>query len=85
MPERWAYVDESLRTGDGLYLMAAVIVENDRLEEYREALLTLLLPRLLRLHWHEERDSRRERLARAVGALGAAGVVMVGARLKPAK
>jgi hypothetical protein len=37
-----AYVDESLRVSARLYLMAAVLIHDDRAEEYRAVLRGLL-------------------------------------------
>ncbi len=49
-----AYVDESLRVREGLYVLAAVIVADAEADGHREALRELLYRRQLRLHWRDE-------------------------------
>ncbi|NRQ30574.1 hypothetical protein HII36_01765 [Nonomuraea sp. NN258] len=76
-----AYVDESMRIQQGLYLMAAVLVAPARAEAHRAALRSLLLRRQPRLHWRDENDKRRAQLVEALAALGLRGLVIVGAGL----
>lgn len=76
-----AFVDESLRVADGLYVMAAAVIDGTAVEQHREAMRALLLARQPRLHWRDERAGRREQLAAAVGALELDRLVVVGTRL----
>jgi hypothetical protein len=83
--DRWAYVDESLRIPEGLYVMAAAVVDVEQAETHRDALRALLLRRQPRIHWRDEQAARRERLAAAVGELELRRLVVVGTRLRPAR
>jgi hypothetical protein len=73
-----AYVDESLRVGDSLYVLAAVLVADRQAEERRAGLRGLLASRQLRLHWREESAIRREQLAKAAADLCQSGVIVCG-------
>lgn len=73
-----AYVDESLRVGDSLYVLAAVLVADRNADERRVALRGLLASKQLRLHWREESASRREHLAKATAGLCQSGVIVCG-------
>lgn len=65
-----AYVDESARVpGEGLYLVASVVVFVDRASEIRERLRRLLLPRQLRFHWREESPKRRLEMLKLIQEL----------------
>ncbi|NRQ30575.1 hypothetical protein HII36_01770 [Nonomuraea sp. NN258] len=76
-----AYVDESMRIQQGLYLMAAVLVAPARAEAHRAALRSLLLRRQPRLHWRDENDKRRAQLVEALAGLRLRGIVLVGTGL----
>jgi hypothetical protein len=78
-----AYVDESLRLSARLYLMAAVLVHNNRAEDHRAVLRGFLRKQQQRLHWRDENDRRRAALIATVADLRPRGVVVVGAGLKP--
>jgi hypothetical protein len=64
-----AYVDESLRVREGLYVLAAVLVADAHADRHREELRELLYRQQLRLHWRDESSRRREQLTDAVAAL----------------
>lgn len=73
-----AYVDESLRLGgDGLYVLAAVVVPPSRAPDVRDALHAGLRRGQRRWHWRDESAAGRVAMARAVGALGLRSVVVV--------
>jgi hypothetical protein len=78
-----AYVDESLRLPARLYLMAAVLVPDDRAEAHRTALRGLLQKHHRRLHWRDENDRRRAEIATAIAGLRPRGLVVVGEGLDP--
>jgi hypothetical protein len=53
------FVDESMREGQGgLYVVAAVVFATD-LEDARRATRSVLLPRQVRFHWHQESEPQR--------------------------
>ena len=54
-----AYVDESLRVRDGLYVLAAVIIADTDASQHREALTALLHRGQARLHWRDESSPHR--------------------------
>ncbi|WP_211589152.1 hypothetical protein [Microbispora sp. H11081] len=83
--ESRAYVDESMRLEEGLYVLAAVAVPVDRAAEYRTVLRGLLLTKQPRLHWRDEGQKRRLAIARAVAALAPTLSIVIGAGLLPAK
>lgn len=76
---RTAYVDESLRISDGLYILAAVIVADQEADHHRAALKDLLYRRQVRLHWRDESSPRRRHLVAAFCGLEHAGVVIIAA------
>lgn len=65
-----AFVDESLRTsGDGLYLVAAVVVVDGDLGASRRAAQKVLLARQRRFHWRNESERQRWRMLEAISTL----------------
>ena len=56
---RTAYIDESLRVRDGIYILAAVIIADTDADQHRQALTSLLHRRQARLHWRNESKARR--------------------------
>jgi hypothetical protein len=60
-----AYVDESLRVDQGLYVLAAVIIADTDADSHRQALRELLYRRQLRLHWRDESSRRGNQLTGA--------------------
>jgi hypothetical protein len=61
-----AFIDESLRTHAGLYLLAAVIVADADADRHRQSLRALLYRGQLRLHWRDESAKRRRQLISAL-------------------
>jgi hypothetical protein len=80
-----AYIDESLRVADGLYVMAAVIIGLEQEEPWRAALRDLLYRRQRRLHWRDENELRRASLISAVTEMRPSGVVVIGAGMEPGR
>jgi hypothetical protein len=80
-----AYVDESLRVQDGLYVLAAVIVADTDVDGYRDALRTQLLRGQIRLHWRDESSGRRIHLIAAVCKLRHTGAVVIAAGMAPGR
>lgn len=64
---------------DGLYLLAAVVADPGDCDVVREALASLLLQGALRLHWRDETEARRCKIAALIGSHDLAHVVVVGA------
>jgi hypothetical protein len=84
-PGLHAYIDESLRVADGLYVMAAVIVGDEQEDAWQAALRDLLYRRQRRLHWRDESELRRTALIAAITEMRPAGVVVIGAGLEPGR
>ncbi|HUZ53887.1 MAG TPA: hypothetical protein VMU94_15360 [Streptosporangiaceae bacterium] len=80
---RTGYVDESLRVGSGLYVLAAVIVADLDADRHREALRALLYRGQERLHWRDESHRRRGQLIEAVCGLGNTGAVVIATGMAP--
>lgn len=76
-----AFGDESIRTTPtgSFFVFAAAVVREDRCEAVRHALGSLLLKGQAYLHWHDEDDPRRRKIAAAVAEVGAESLVVVGA------
>lgn len=74
-----AYIDESLRIGRGLYLLAAVIVADTDADNHRAALQALLYRGQLRLHWRDESTQRRTHLIAAMHSLRHIGAIVIAA------
>lgn len=76
-----AFADESIRTTPtgSFFVFAATVVREDRCEAVRHALGSLLLRGQASLHWHDEDDPRRRKIAAAVAEVGANSLVVVGA------
>lgn len=75
---RTAYVDESLRVRDGLYILAAVIVADSDADHHRQALTELRYRGQTRLHWRNENSRRRGELVAAVSRLPHTGTIIIG-------
>lgn len=87
-PTLHAWVDESMRhdaAGNGLYLLAAAVGDPARCSGIRQDLRNLLYKRQERMHWRDESDPRRSKIAAAVGQLDLASVVVVAAPLDAKK
>jgi hypothetical protein len=79
-----AYVDESLRLeGEGLYVLAAVLVPDGRAPAVRAVLRDQLRRGQRRLHWRDEGGRGRRDLASAVADLGVDAVVVTAAGVEP--
>src|SRR5262249_10429864 len=82
MPLRMtAYIDESLRVRDRLYILAAVIVADADADQHRQALASLLYRGQIRLHWRNESNPRREDLVAAVSRLRHTGAIVIGTEM----
>jgi hypothetical protein len=80
----WAFVDEAIWAppmGTGCYVLAAAVVEHAALDGLRSAMVGALLPRQRRLHWRDESQPRRRKLAATLAGQRALHVVVVGAPL----
>lgn len=68
-----AFVDESicLRPASGTqeYLICAVLIDIDHIEEVREKLLPLRRPGQIKIHWTAESDSSRRKLTDALAEI----------------
>lgn len=83
-----AWMDESVLTpvdGQSTYILAAVLCLPSECNEIRNDLCSLLRRRQPRLHWKEESDARRDRIASAVGAWRLPALVVVGHPVNSAK
>src|SRR6266581_272336 len=80
-----AYVDESLRVREGLYVLAAVIVADADADRHRQALRALLYRGQLRLHWRDEGSRRRGDLIAAICGLHHTGAVVIAAGMAPGR
>ncbi|MFC8530610.1 hypothetical protein [Nocardia sp. NPDC057227] len=76
-----AWVDESMQagaTGVGLYLLAAAVTDPASCEPMRDRLRALVPKGKSRLHWRDEDDGLRRRIADAVAGLDLTALVVVG-------
>ena len=78
-----AFIDESLRVRDGLYVLAAAIVADDDTEGHREALRALLYRGQRRLHWRDESTRRRSHIIGTVRLLPHTGAVVIATGMAP--
>lgn len=78
-----AWVDERMNVDPGrdkgTYILASVVCDPTACDPVREALRSLLQRRQPRLHWRDETEPRRTRIAAAIGTMDLAAVVVVGA------
>lgn len=83
-----AWVDESMtvtKDDQGTYVLAAVVGDPAASTPVRQALQELLLPGQARLHWHDEKTSRRAAISAAVAKINMAAIAVVGTPVKRAK
>lgn len=76
-----AWVDESMKVdaGDqGTYILASVVCDASGCDQVRDLLRSLLQGREPRLHWRDEDDRRRTKIAAAIGTVDMAAIVVVG-------
>ncbi|WP_326641954.1 hypothetical protein OG884_03220 [Streptosporangium sp. NBC_01755] len=83
--ESCAYIDESMRVGAGLYVLAAAVVPNHQAVTYRAALRALLLSKQPRLHWRDERPKRRLEIVYALAELSLDVIAVVGTDMPSSK
>ena len=76
---RTAYIDESMRIHQHLYILAAVIVADADAEGCRDTLRAPLLRGQSRLHWRDESTRRRSQLITGVQTLQHTGAVVIAA------
>lgn len=82
------FADESMRQlpdGSTVYVMAAAVLPEPQCEAVRTLMRGLLLPRQVRLHWRDEGQERRRKIVDAIAEAGVHSLVVVGARLDPAR
>lgn len=76
-----AYIDESMRRrrGEGVcfYVLAAVLVEDQYLDDVRTVLRCLRYGKTPELHWRDERPERRPVIAETIASLPVSAVVAV--------
>ncbi|SDU67138.1 DUF3800 domain-containing protein [Jiangella alkaliphila] len=77
-----AYVDESIRTTDGVYVLAAVILEEPDCADAR-ARVNGLSQRGLPFHWRLELAPRRQTAVELVADLASLHLVVIGAPVNP--
>jgi len=87
--DTFAWVDESIiQPSDGrngYYVLAAAVHSSASADNIRESLRYLLVGKSKRLHWREESNERRKKLADAVSNLNATFILVVGSPITPAK
>lgn len=77
-----AYVDESIRTTEGVYILAAAVVDEPDRDKARDQ-LTRLSQRGMPFHWRLERPQRRSEAIDLVRDLSSLHLVVVGAPVNP--
>ncbi|WP_325048080.1 DUF3800 domain-containing protein [Jiangella anatolica] len=78
-----AYVDESIRIRDGVYVMAACALEDGSAAAARDAMRELEPRPGHRLHWHDRMPADRLVAVRTVAQLPALHLVTIGVTLDP--
>lgn len=78
-----AYVDESIRTDDGVYVLAASTLDEDCVDEVRTALRVLKPRRGRRIHWRDEEHADRLAAVSAIAKLPALQTVIIGTPVDP--
>lgn len=76
-----AWVDESMKVDpedQGTYILASVVCDPTCCDPVRDLLRSLLQGKEPRLHWRNEDDRRRTKIAAAVGTVDMAAIVVVG-------
>ena len=77
IPAKHAWVDESVLVGAGLYILAAVVATPAACDDIRQMLRGLWFKNKPRLHWHEEDDARRHKIAVAIAACDVTSLVVI--------
>lgn len=73
-----AYVDESIRIRDGMYVMAACVLEEGHVVEARDMMRELEPRPGHRFHWHDRKEVDRLIGVRAVSQLSTLHIVTIG-------
>ncbi|MBO9706167.1 MAG: hypothetical protein J7474_11765 [Arthrobacter sp.] len=76
---RVAFVDESMLAvpGGATYILAAVVLHSDDLDEARRQVARLKPKKSKKLHWRDSNDSARLAIAKAMAKLPATGCVVI--------
>ena len=77
-----AYVDESIRTTEGFYILAAAVLDEPDRDKARDE-LSRLSQRGMPFHWRLEHPRRRSEAISVVRELASLHVVVVGAPVNP--
>lgn len=77
-----AYVDESIRTTEGFYILAAAVLDEPDQDQARDELLRLS-QRGMPFHWRLEHPRRRTEAINVVKELSSLHVVVIGAPVNP--
>lgn len=74
-----AYIDESSAyrpPNRQEYMICAAIIDSQDLEQVREELRPLLLPGQIKLHWTDERNSRRRKIVETLSGIDSMQVII---------
>lgn len=80
-----AWVDESIHVSAGFYMVAAAIADVAQIESHRDAVRAIAPSSRRRIHWREEDDKDRLRIAEGLGQLDLAHTVVVASPIDPRK
>ncbi|MER6974726.1 hypothetical protein ABT304_26960 [Nocardioides sp. NPDC000445] len=80
-----AWVDESIHVSAGFYMIAAAIADVAQIESHRDFVRAIAPSPRRRIHWREEEDKDRLRIAEAFGQLDLAHTVVVASPIDPRK
>jgi hypothetical protein len=78
-----AWVDESVHEQPGLYVLAAAVADPAECDPVRSALRDLVPAGSDRLHWREQDDPARAKVAATVAGCDLTSVVVVGVEMSP--
>lgn len=80
-----AFVDESMQQAtqerSGTYLLVAAVTAEERCEEIRQSVRSVLYKKEQRLHWYDATPIHRTKVASTVGTLGMSATVVIGTPL----
>lgn len=80
-----AWVDESVHVTAGFYMVAAAVADVTQIESHRDAMRAIAPSPRRRIHWREEEDKDRLRIAEALGQLDLAHTIVVASPIDPRK
>lgn len=88
--ELHAWVDESMHApsddgGDGLYLLGCAVADPHTCDAMRTVLRSMTPPGKERLHWHDEDDDFRMKIAAAISEMDLVKMVVIGSPYDPRK